>query len=184
MGTVLYPDWSWQIHGHCLCEHNTVGLNCERCRDFYQDLPWRPAERDQTHTCRGMLTCYKHAPIGEHSPVIHTHTNRMWNSSLKFLPFTKYESPHFSPECNCNGHSNQCHFDMAVYMATGNVSGGVCDGCLHNTMGRNCEICKPFYYQHPARDIRDPAACVCEFNTLTGTHRRTECKITASTTRN
>lgn len=51
---------------------------------------------------------------------------------------------------------------MAVYLATGNVSGGVCDDCQHNTMGHHCEICKPFYYKDPVKDIRDPRVCIRE----------------------
>ncbi|XP_068816522.1 laminin subunit beta-1-like [Struthio camelus] len=102
------------IHGRCVCRHHTQGLNCERCEDFYHDLPWRPARGTSANACR---------------------------------------------RCDCNEHSRRCHFDMAVYLATGNASGAVCDGCQHNTMGRRCHLCKPFYYRHPRADIRAPTAC-------------------------
>ena len=49
--------------------------------------------------------------------------------------------------CNCNNHSDKCHFDSRVFAASGQTSGGVCENCQHNTEGKNCEICIPGYYQ-------------------------------------
>ncbi|XP_062837768.1 laminin subunit beta-4 isoform X2 [Anolis carolinensis] len=103
------------VHGSCLCEHNTDGLSCERCKDFYNDAPWRPAEGSLENACQ---------------------------------------------KCECNGHSESCHFDMAVYLSNNGVSGGVCEDCQHNTEGQHCDQCKLFFYRDPQKAISDPQACI------------------------
>ncbi|NXC76979.1 LAMB1 protein, partial [Anhinga anhinga] len=104
------------IHGRCVCEHHTQGLNCERCEDFYHDLPWRPAEGSSTNACRRQCLAPAPAP------------------------------------CCARGLG-------VLRTGLGEWGGAVCDGCQHNTMGRRCHLCKPFYYRHPRSDIRAPTAC-------------------------
>ncbi|XP_071350563.1 laminin subunit beta-3 [Trachinotus anak] len=104
-----------QVNPQCDCQHNTEGVNCERCADLYNDLPWRPAEEGNTHTCQ---------------------------------------------RCECNNHAQRCHFDQAVYEASGRRSGGVCEGCMHHTTGPKCDQCAPGYQPNPRSRMDRPDACI------------------------
>ncbi|XP_060052389.1 laminin subunit beta-4 [Erinaceus europaeus] len=115
-GDVFSP--SGMVHSQCVCQHNTDGPNCQRCKDFFQDAPWRPATGLQDSTCRA---------------------------------------------CCCHSHSDRCHFDMTVYLASGSLSGGVCEDCQHNTEGQHCDRCRPFFYRDHLKAISDPHVCIpCE----------------------
>ncbi|XP_054879283.1 laminin subunit beta-3-like isoform X2 [Poeciliopsis prolifica] len=123
-----------QVSHVCDCRHNTVGENCERCADLYNDLPWRPAEDRNTHTCQ---------------------------------------------RCECNNHAQRCHFDPAVYEASGRRSGGVCEGCMHHTTGPKCDRCAPGYQPNPRSQMDRPDACIrCACN-AEGTVNGGQCEDSA-----
>ncbi|KAJ8260266.1 hypothetical protein GJAV_G00178990 [Gymnothorax javanicus] len=125
---------SIQVSPVCECQHNTAGVNCERCADLYNDVPWKPAEEGRPNACR---------------------------------------------RCECNNHAQRCRFDPQRYEATGRVSGGVCEGCLHNTAGPNCERCAPNYYRNPRSAIDQPDTCLRCQCSVEGSERGGQCDVRA-----
>lgn len=61
-------------------------------------------------------------------------------------------------ECKCNGHAESCHFDISVWLRSGQRSGGVCH-CLHNTTGQHCQQCQGGLYRHPERPLTSANSC-------------------------
>ncbi|XP_059986610.1 laminin subunit beta-3 isoform X1 [Lagenorhynchus albirostris] len=114
------PSTTVQVHGVCVCQHNTAGPNCEHCAPFYNDKPWKPADDQDPHECQ---------------------------------------------RCDCNGHSETCHFDPAVFAASQGTHGGVCDNCQHHTEGKNCERCQLHYFRNrrPGAPIQETCIpCECD----------------------
>ncbi|XP_064161665.1 laminin subunit beta-3-like isoform X4 [Anguilla rostrata] len=126
---------STQVSPVCECQHNTAGVNCERCAELYNDLPWKHAEEGRPNACK---------------------------------------------RCECNNHAKRCRFDRKRYEASGRVSGGVCEGCMHNTAGPNCEQCAPNYYRNPRSAIDRTDTCLRCQCSAEGAEQGSQCDSTGA----
>ncbi|XP_006834111.1 PREDICTED: laminin subunit beta-3 [Chrysochloris asiatica] len=73
------------------------------------------------------------------------------------------QDPHECQRCNCNGHSETCHFDPAVFAASQGTHGGVCDNCRDHTEGKNCERCQLHYFRNRRPGVPIQETCIpCE----------------------
>ncbi|RNA06495.1 Laminin subunit beta-1, partial [Brachionus plicatilis] len=62
-------------------------------------------------------------------------------------------------KCECHGHAFSCHFSLEKFAMTNQTSGGVCDNCVHNTEGYNCERCKNGFYHDNSLPFSHPLSC-------------------------
>ncbi|NWU58070.1 LAMB2 protein, partial [Dromas ardeola] len=148
------------IHGRCVCEHHTQGLNCERCQDFYHDLPWRPAEGSSTNACRRECPAPAPAPAPVMEILVLGLAGCVVPGGFGVLPAgmcpmapggrqpqVPAVSFSLSAACDCDpagsldGGACDGHTDVALGMIAGqcrckeNVAGPRCDRCRHGAYG-------------------------------------------------
>uniref|UniRef100_A0A8C6DLD4 Laminin subunit beta 4 n=1 Tax=Moschus moschiferus TaxID=68415 RepID=A0A8C6DLD4_MOSMO len=167
-GDVFSPPG--MVHGRCICQHNADGPNCERCKDFFQDVPWRPATSLVDSACRA---CHCNG-----------HSNRCHFDMTAYLasggcsrgvcddgqhcdrcrplfyrdPLKAISDPYVCIPCDCD--------------PDGTILGGLCVShsdpdlgsvtnrrlCKENVEGAKCDRCKPNHYGLSAMD---PLSCQC-----------------------
>ncbi|KAI1231066.1 Laminin subunit beta-3, partial [Lamprotornis superbus] len=157
-GPLMGTNWRGigRVPGHCVCQHNTAGLHCERCAALFNARPWAPAEDSDPHECQRTASAAP-APNPAQPGALSPCPGTLWGWVVARCLGTS------ASRCDCNGHSSSCHFDPELYQASGGASGGVCDHCQHNTEGNNCERCKANYFRNPRRELSHPEACLpCE----------------------
>ncbi|XP_029457233.1 LOW QUALITY PROTEIN: netrin-4-like [Rhinatrema bivittatum] len=71
----------------------------------------------------------------------------------------KTGAPNECRKCRCHNHAESCHFDLSVWLGSGNRSGGVCDHCKHHTEGHRCQRCTSGFYRDRGNPSSSPAIC-------------------------
>jgi len=170
------------VHGKCQCQHNTMGLNCELCKPFFYDQPWRPAEKGMPHECK-RCNCNKHSRKCHFDPARYESTEQRSGGVCEncrhhttgpnceqCLPFyymdpnREITDPNICASCDCE--------------LSGSLNGGSCDGrtdpalgliagqcrCKKNVEGDRCDRCKRGYY---GLDENNPDGCSpCDCDSL------------------
>uniref|UniRef100_A0A3Q3E844 Usher syndrome 2A (autosomal recessive, mild) n=1 Tax=Hippocampus comes TaxID=109280 RepID=A0A3Q3E844_HIPCM len=160
----------------------------------------RAAGVDQRHrhyaikeiTISGRCECHGHADHCDTSvspyrclclPESHTdgnncqHCASLYNDK-PFRPGDQLQPMNCRP-CQCHNHAHSCHYDIWAddqpteqYLG----GGGVCDNCMHNTMGRNCELCMSGFFRLEQSDPTSVHVCQpCECHTAGTVNGSTVC---------
>ncbi|KAG7481797.1 usherin [Solea senegalensis] len=143
-------------------------------------------------TISGRCECHGHADHCDTSvapyrclclPESHTEGNNCQRCAplYKDKPFRSGDQlqPMNCRPCVCHGHALSCHYEVRLddqpdehYRG----GGGVCDSCMHNTTGNNCELCISGFYRLEESDPTLVDVCQpCNCHTAGTVNGSTEC---------
>ncbi|XP_035487329.1 netrin-4 isoform X2 [Scophthalmus maximus] len=140
-----YAIYTLLAKGTCLCHgHAEYCVPHNHSQDSRQD----------SNVVSGTCLCTHHT-AGDHcekcAPLYNDRPWRPANGSSG--------EPNPCQKCECHGHAGSCHFSQRAWLSSGGTSGGVCDDCRHNTVGRRCQRCRHSYHRHPFLPLHSPHAC-------------------------
>ncbi|TKS70982.1 Netrin-4 Beta-netrin Hepar-derived netrin-like protein [Collichthys lucidus] len=140
-----YAIYTLLARGTCLCHgHAEYCVPHNSSQDTKQD----------SNMVSGRCQCTHHT-AGDHcekcAPLYNDHPWRPANSSSG--------EPNPCQKCQCHGHADSCHFSQRAWLSSGLTSGGICDDCRHNTVGRRCQRCRHGYHRRPSLPLNSPHTC-------------------------
>ncbi|KAM6044565.1 laminin subunit beta-3 isoform 2-T2 [Chlamydotis macqueenii] len=159
------------VHGHCVCQHNTTGPNCDRCAALYNDRPWAPAEDGDPHECQ-KCNCNGHSTSCHFDPELFRASG---GTSGGVCDNCQHNTEgHNCERCRTNYFRNQQQ-DLAHPEAClpcecdpdGAVPGSICDPltgrcvCKENVQGDRCHLCKPGFTQLANANPMGCRRCTC-----------------------
>lgn len=139
----------------CVCRHNTVGRECNKCRTMYWLYEWQPGRYSRTDSAGSASICQSYSSLSYMQ-------NTSRHAASRRTEFRDFELHSMAAErrsnnsnllqCNCNNHTERCqkHTDGGI----------LCIDCFHHTQGRRCHRCQRSYYQDRSKRVNDPNMCL------------------------
>lgn len=147
--SAYYAVSQLRLQGSCFCHGHA-----DRCAPE----PGAPAGPSSTVKVHDICVCQHNTAGPNCERCAPFYNNRPWRPA-------EDRDPHECQRCDCNGHSETCHFDPAVFAHSQGAHGGVCDNCRDHTEGRNCERCQLHYFRNrrPGAPIEETCIpCECD----------------------
>ena len=134
-----------QAGSTCICQHNTMGTNCEQCLPLFNNKPWAPGTDSSANQCEA-CECNNHAESCVYNSISNSGVcvNCTNDTQGDQCQFTRVNGQ----DCQCNGHANICRGSTCI--------------CQHNTMGTNCEQCLPLFNNKHWEPGTNSSANQCE----------------------